>query len=251
MPDKTSRKAGALPFVGNMGDGLEFVRRMWNVTGLPGLPSASGLTQYAQSLPSMITPTLDVEELDKRIADLRAVEQWLNLNTSMLRTTIQSLEVQRNTIATLKSFGGSMLDAVGRGGARAAEPAADQFLRDAEARTAARHQAAANAPAPPAASPAPAPAAASRPRPRRKPRAAGDAAPAVPEGAHMPLNPAVWWGALQDQFNKVAAAAAAEAARSDKPASARGTAGKSAGKSADGKAAPPAARRPSRARKAG
>jgi hypothetical protein len=253
MSEKTPRKTGSLPFVGNMGDGLEFVRRMWNVTGLPGLPTAAGLGQYAQSLPqalpSMITPTLDVEELDKRIADLRAVEQWLNLNTSMLRTTIQSLEVQRNTIATLKSFGGSMLGAVGRGGARAAEPAADQFLRDAEARTAARHQAAAAAPA---ASPAPAPAAASRPRPRRKPRAAGDTAPAVPEGAHMPLNPAVWWGALQDQFNKVAAAAAAEAARSDRPASAKGAAGKSgSGKSAHGKAAPPAARRPARARKAG
>lgn len=241
MPDKTPRKAGSRPFVDNMGDGLEFVRRMWNVTGLPGLPSASGLTQYAQSLPSMITPTLDVDELDKRIADLRAVEQWLNLNTSMLRTTIQSLEVQRNTIATLKSFGGSMLDAVGRGGARAAEPAAEQFLRDAEARTAARHHAAAAAaPAPaPTHEIAPVPAPGAAPRPRRKPRAAAAPAPApaAPEGAHMPLNPAVWWGALQDQFNKVAAAAAAEAARSDTKAPA--------------KEKPAKAARPARTRKTG
>lgn len=238
MPDKTPRKSGALPFVGNMGDGLEFVRRMWNVSGLPGLPSASGLTQYAQSLPqalpSMITPTLDIEELDKRIADLRAVEQWLNLNTNMLRTTIQSLEVQRNTIATLKSFGGSMLGAVSRGGARPQEAAADQFLRDAEARTAARHQAAAAVPPPQAPAPAP--------RPRRKPRAAAVATPAsapttAADGAHMPLNPAVWWGALQDQFNKVAAAAAAEAARSDKEAPAKGKPAKAA--------------RPARTRKAG
>lgn len=239
MPDKTPRKSGALPFVGNMGDGLEFVRRMWNVSGLPGLPSATGLSQYAQSLPqalpSMITPTLDVEELDKRIADLRAVEQWLNLNTNMLRTTIQSLEVQRNTIATLKSFGGSMLGAVSRGGARPQEPAADQFLCDAEARTAARHQAAAAVPPPPPPAPAPAP------RPRRKPRAAAAAAASAPtpaaDGAHMPLNPAVWWGALQDQFNKVAAAAAAEAARSDTKAPAKGKAAKAA--------------RPARPRKAG
>lgn len=239
MPDKTPRKSGALPFVGNMGDGLEFVRRMWNVSGLPGLPSASGLTHYAQSLPSMITPTLDVDELDKRIADLRAVEQWLNLNTSMLRTTIQSLEVQRNTIATLKSFGGSMLGAVSGGGARPPEPAPDQFLRDAEARTAARHQAAAAAaPAPaPAHETAPAPAAA--PRPRRKPRgaAAPAQAPAAAEGAQMPLNPAVWWGALQDQFNKVAAAAAAEAARSETKAPVKGK--------------PARAARPARPRKTG
>ena len=44
----------------------------------------------------------------------------------------------------------------------------------------------------------------------------------------MPLNPAVWWGALQDQFNKVAAAAAAEAARSDKKAPAKGKPAKAA-----------------------
>jgi hypothetical protein len=53
----------------------------------------------------------------------------------------------------------------------------------------------------------------------------------------MPLNPAVWWGALQDQFNKVAAAAAAEAARSDKKAPAKGKPAKAA--------------RPARTRKAG
>ena len=44
------------------------------------------------SLPTPFTPTLNVEELDKRIADLRAVEQWLSLNQNMLRSTIQGLE---------------------------------------------------------------------------------------------------------------------------------------------------------------
>jgi hypothetical protein len=53
----------------------------------------------------------------------------------------------------------------------------------------------------------------------------------------MPLNPAVWWGALQDQFNKVAAAAAAEAARSDTKAPA--------------KEKPAKAARPARTRKTG
>jgi hypothetical protein len=53
----------------------------------------------------------------------------------------------------------------------------------------------------------------------------------------MPLNPAVWWGALQDQFNKVAAAAAAEAARSDTKVPAKGKPAKAA--------------RPARARKTG
>ena len=110
MAGKT--KAAALPFMG-VSEGFDLVRKVWGVTGLPTLPTPSSMAQFAtrlpQTLPSMIAPTLDVEELDKRIADLRAVEQWLNLNLSMLRTTVQSLEVQRNTIATLKSFGGAML----------------------------------------------------------------------------------------------------------------------------------------------
>ena len=46
----------------------------------------------------------DIRELDKRIAELKAVEQWLSLNTNLLKTTIQGLEVQRGTLAALQSF---------------------------------------------------------------------------------------------------------------------------------------------------
>lgn len=50
----------------------------------------------------------DIRELDKRIAELKAVEQWLSLNLSLLKTTIQGLEVQRGTLAALQSFTESM-----------------------------------------------------------------------------------------------------------------------------------------------
>jgi hypothetical protein len=226
MADRKS--AGGLPFVGNMTEGFDFVRKIWGVTGLPALPTASGITQFAQglpqALPQMITPTLDVEELDKRIADLRAVEQWLALNANMLHATIQSLEVQRNTIATLKSFGGSMLASVTRGGAMnapqmAANASGASYLQRAEARATARRKAAADAAAAtpaslaaPLSTPAPAAPAAKRRAPARK-RATRKAD--VHAAAAMPLNPAAWWGALQDQFARVAAVAAAEAARSE------------------------------------
>ncbi|MDZ7653514.1 MAG: PhaM family polyhydroxyalkanoate granule multifunctional regulatory protein [Burkholderiaceae bacterium] len=225
------KAAGGLPFVGNMTDGFDFVRKMWGVTGLPGLPTVGGITQFAhglpQALPSMITPTLDLDELDKRITDLRAVEQWLALNANMLRATIQSLEVQRNTIATLKNLGGSMLSSVTarahrrRAHRRATSSAA--YLRQAEARGTARRQAvaeaAAQAVAPAAAVSMPAPAAPASAR-RAAPRPPRRKADANAAAAMMPLNPAQWWGALQDQFARVAAVAAAEAARSDKPGAA-------------------------------
>lgn len=50
----------------------------------------------------------DLKEMDKRIAELKAVEQWLGLNLTMLKTTIQGLEIQRGTLAALQSFTESM-----------------------------------------------------------------------------------------------------------------------------------------------
>ena len=183
MSTKRTPGMSSLPFAGTVSDSLDMVRRIWGVTGLPTLLSPSGMVQFAQNLPqalpSMIAPTLDVEEIDKRIADLRAVEQWLNLNVSMLHTAIQSLEVQRNTIATLRSFGGAMLTTMSKPGEAAPAPAI---------------------------APAVAPAPASAPAPSaRAPRK-----PAAHAASGVPLSPAAWWNTLQEQFARVAAAAAAQ-----------------------------------------
>ncbi len=195
-------KAATLPFLG-VTEGIDLVKKVWGVTGLPALPTPASMAQFAtrlpQTLPSMIAPTLDVEELDKRIADLRAVEQWMNLNLSMLRTTVQSLEVQRNTIATLKSFGGAML-AAGTGHSAPA-PAAMPNWPYPEAQPAP-----ANFPMPPIGAMPAAPAAPAPPRKRRGARATAAAAASA-----LPLNPVAWWNTLQDQFTKIATAAAAEA----------------------------------------
>jgi hypothetical protein len=196
----SSSKAAALPFMG-VSEGIDLVKKVWGVTGLPMLPTPSSMAQFAtrlpQTLPSMIAPTLDVEELDKRIADLRAVEQWLNLNLSMLRTTVQSLEVQRNTIATLKSFGGALLSA------GAAHPAAAAPTENWP------YPAGHSGAAMPRTATMPAPMPAPPPKARHKGRGSGAAAAAA--AAALPLNPTVWWNTLQEQFTKIAATAAAEA----------------------------------------
>ena len=63
-------------------------------------------------------PGLDVDDLEKRIKDLKSVENWLNLNLNILKSTIQGLEVQHATMMALKSFG----DAVSAAGAAAPAP---------------------------------------------------------------------------------------------------------------------------------
>jgi hypothetical protein len=51
-----------------------------------------------------VAPPMNPEELERKIAELKSVENWLKLNLSMLSSTIQGMEVQLATIATLKSF---------------------------------------------------------------------------------------------------------------------------------------------------
>lgn len=68
----------------------------------------SGLATVGRlsAAPSM-SPTLDPEELDRRIQELKVVENWLKLNLSMLSSTIQGMEVQLATISTIQAFVGS------------------------------------------------------------------------------------------------------------------------------------------------
>lgn len=211
---KNKAPAGGMPFANTMGDSFDLMKKMWGMAGLPGMPNAGNLATMAmrlpQQLPSMVAPTLDVNELDKRIADLRAVEAWLELNSSMLRTTIQTLEVQRATIATLKGISGAMLAPLTKPGAKAEGSGLPP-----------------NSFAMPPLPPLEEPAAARRSSRRRH----KSKAPHVPTVAEAPLNPTAWWNTLQDQFTKIAATAAAGAAPAPARKASKTTTAKRASKS--------------------
>ena len=97
---------------------LEMFKTMWgqNAAGqMPGqFPFTTDATKAGGGFGSAF-PGLDVDELEKRIKDLKSVESWLNLNLNILKSTIQGLEVQHATMMALKSFG----DAVSAAGAAA------------------------------------------------------------------------------------------------------------------------------------
>ncbi|MEY3669082.1 MAG: hypothetical protein RL258_477 [Pseudomonadota bacterium] len=82
-------------------DPFAFLKAAW-----PGFqnPAAGG------GLASSGLPTTDLDEIDRRIADLKTVEQWLSLNLNILKTTIQGLEIQRGTIAAVQSWQASMAE---------------------------------------------------------------------------------------------------------------------------------------------
>jgi hypothetical protein len=81
---------------------------------VPGFDFLQGLVKNAGSaLPNIgqwVAPTLNPEELEKRIEELRTVQFWLEQNARMLGATIQALEVQRMTLSTLKTMNVQMAD---------------------------------------------------------------------------------------------------------------------------------------------
>ena len=69
-------------------DLFEFFQKMWNPTSFP--------------IPGMFTPTMNVEEIEKKIAELQSVENWLKMNLTFLQMTIKTLEMQKSAIQTIQ-----------------------------------------------------------------------------------------------------------------------------------------------------
>ncbi len=209
---------------------MEMMRQAW-----AGLTGPGGL---ASSLP--MAPPMNLEDLDRRIAELRSVENWLRMNLSMLSSTIQGMEVQRSTISTLRAFVDSAanLDMGMVRDSGAASPLEVVLgLKPAPAKPA-----------------APAKEAAGKAANAQGAAKADDAQPGMSEqmGAAAQSASKAWWDLLQQQFNQIAAATAASMpsnpATPDASASAKGKPGsaQAAAAPAPKTAAKPAARKTAR-----
>jgi hypothetical protein len=99
-------------------DPFEFFRRLWSPVGaaIPGFA------------PGMMFPTANVEELEKRISELRSVENWLSLNLETVKTLIQGLEAQKATISAFQSMNAAAASAA-NAAASAASAAVDPRSR--------------------------------------------------------------------------------------------------------------------------
>ena len=151
---------------------------------------AKGATQSIPQLPNLsnwVAPTLNVEELEKRIDELKAVQFWLDQNAMALKATIQALEVQKMTLATLKGMNFNMGDVANAFKLKAADTVMSgvQKVTEKVAEKAADSAKAVD-------------------------KAAGKtdakAAPGV-------VDPLAWWGSLTQQFQQIAASAMKEAAK--------------------------------------
>ena len=85
--------------------GFDFLK---NLAG--GAAAGGGSVPGIPSLASWVAPTLSVEEVDKRIQELKTVQYWLEQNGHALKATIQALEVQKMTLSTLRGMNVRMED---------------------------------------------------------------------------------------------------------------------------------------------
>ncbi|MGJ7510456.1 PhaM family polyhydroxyalkanoate granule multifunctional regulatory protein [Variovorax sp. GT1P44] len=189
--------------------GFDFLRNLASGSASAGASAVPGMP----SLSSWVAPTLSVEEVDKRIQELKTVQYWLEQNGHALKATIQALEVQKMTLSTLRGMNVRM------------EDLASVFTRQASAPT-------------PAPMPAPAPSFRAAPpepepeveeeededveveadeQPAAKSKASKAAGGASADGAGV-VDPLQWWGALTQQFQQIAASAMQDASQLKVPA---------------------------------
>jgi hypothetical protein len=68
---------------------FELMQKMWNPMSFP--------------LPGMFTPTVNIEDIDKKIAELKTVETWLTMNIGFVQMTIKTLEMQKTALESLNA----------------------------------------------------------------------------------------------------------------------------------------------------
>ena len=66
----------------------ESFQKMWNPAGF--------------AMPGMFVPTMSIEEVEKKIAEMRSVESWLKMNLSFLQMTIKTLEMQKSALQAIQ-----------------------------------------------------------------------------------------------------------------------------------------------------
>ena len=111
MTDTPDPKPEANPFAFSPQDAAEFMQRLWNPMGVPmpgfGLPGAvPGVAAGAPAMPfpnpATMFATMNPAQIERKIAELRVVENWLAMSLSMMQMSIKTLELQQAALQALQ-----------------------------------------------------------------------------------------------------------------------------------------------------
>jgi hypothetical protein len=191
--------------------GFDFLQNLSKNAAQAQPAAAAGMPGMA----SWVAPTLSIEDIDKRIQELKSVLFWLEQNTTALKATIQAMEVQKMTLTTLQSMNVNMADLAKAFTAKPPSAPSDSSASSSSSSSAAPESTPA-APKPSLFTPKPAaaPVAPEPAQPQTPSAAAAQDTPQATSGAtddtaapKPAVDPMQWWGALTQQFQGIAAAA--------------------------------------------
>ena len=112
--DSGAQAAPKMPF--SPQDALEFMQRMWNPLGIamPGFAAPAGATPASGTtaqpampfpLPAAMFAVLDPAEIDRKIAELKIIENWLAMSLSMMQMSIKTMELQKASLEAMRGGG--------------------------------------------------------------------------------------------------------------------------------------------------
>lgn len=109
-PGSDESDSPQLPFTPQ--DALAFMQKMWNPLGIampgfavPGTEPKAGDAPGGQPLPfpnpALMFAALDPAELERKLAELRIVENWLQMTLSMMQMSIKTVELQKASLEAM------------------------------------------------------------------------------------------------------------------------------------------------------
>jgi hypothetical protein len=86
---------------------LEFMQKMWNPFGfpLPGMMPAATMPGVAPPFPNPMTMFASMEpaEIERKIEELRVIENWLSMSVNFMQMSIKTLELQKASLEALRA----------------------------------------------------------------------------------------------------------------------------------------------------
>ena len=107
-PNPANPAAGGFPF--SPQDALEFMQKMWNPLGIPmpgfaaPAPPAGPVAQGGMPFPNpaAMFAALDPAEIDRKIGELKIIENWLVMSVNMMQMSIKTMELQKASLEAMR-----------------------------------------------------------------------------------------------------------------------------------------------------
>jgi hypothetical protein len=94
-------------------EAMDFMQKMWNPFGVPipafGMPGAGAPSGAGPAggmpfpNPAAMFATLDPAELERKIAELKVVEGWLQMSLNLMQMSIKTMELQKASLEALRA----------------------------------------------------------------------------------------------------------------------------------------------------